>query len=284
MSCLPRKCRCGDFEQRRLGPFLTHYNRVRGTDYVFERRLDATGPKPQPEAAYKDSRTGHELVIERKSLIWPPDFAQLHTTSHAIAAMIDSQLNSVLDPQRAYRLTLQDDVHGSPDEILDYAASVTRAIAKRIDSVHRGKRLRASWPNREWQFCEEALYERDFTEPSTGLIVVFETHQSELDYGEVSDRFIAEWQRLLAAAERKFNSHESATRVLVIDPYADVMWSTDATWQTLITSAPIPSNIDEIWMSMHATITEVNCGWAHKQLWPSLFQVHYELCHDPSAA
>ena len=128
MSCTPHTCRCGQCEIRRLAPFVKHYNRVRTCAFVFDRRLDATGPESQPEAAYLDSRTGEVLVIERKSLIWPLDFAQLHATSHEIAGIIESELDHVFDARRAYRLTLRDDLRGPRAELRTYARAVARAI------------------------------------------------------------------------------------------------------------------------------------------------------------
>src|SRR5205085_876459 len=63
MACMPSRCRC---EERILAPFVSHYNHTKGTHFVFERRLDLTGPRPQPEASYADTVTGKMLVLERK--------------------------------------------------------------------------------------------------------------------------------------------------------------------------------------------------------------------------
>ena len=147
--------------------------------------------------------------------------------------------------------------------------------------VHGGTTLRAHWPNREWSFREERASDRDFTQQSTGLIVEFNVRTTELDYGDISSEFIAEFERLLTAAARKFEGHRSAKRILVIEPYADVRWSTDETWLKLVSAVAVPTLIQEIWMSMHDMITELHCGWIHQELWPSVGEDHAELCHDP---
>lgn len=265
---------------RWLAPFVRHYNRVRTCEFVFDRRLDATGPDPQPEAAYVDAQTGGGLVIERKSLIWPPEFAQLHATSHELATIAENRLADVLDPKRAYRLTLRDDLRGTRTKLQAYATSVARAIAGRLDVVHGGTPLRARWPNREWSFREDTSLDRDFTEPPTGLIVEFNVRTTELNHGEVSPAFAAEFQRLLIAAAKKFEGYEHARRILVIDPYADVRWSTDETWRSLLAAVTIPGSIQEIWLSMHAKVTEVHCGWIQQELWPSFGPDHSELCPE----
>lgn len=278
---MPSGCRCGQCEMRWLAPFVRRYNRVRICDFVLDRRLDATGPAPQPEAAYVDANTRDVLVIERKSVIWPPDFAQLHATSHEVCGIVDAALGPVLEPNRAYRLTLRDDLRGPRKELQAYARRIGRAIADRLDAVHNGTALRARWPNREWSFLEEPVSERDFTEPSTGLIVEFKVRTSELDVGEVSAGLVSEFERLLVAAARKFEEHAAARRILVLDPYADVRWSTDDTWRKLLASVVVPAPIQEIWISMHAMLTELHCGWIQQQLWPVLGEDYSELCHDP---
>jgi len=249
---------------------------------MFLQRLDKTGPTPQPEASYEDAATGRMLVIERKSLIWPPNFGQQHSSSHEVADIIDKELAPALDAGRAYRLTLRDDLTGRRPELRRYAASVAQAIKQRLEAVHHGETVRARWPNREWLFCEEPASERDFAEPTTGLVFQFDVPHSDLDYGVVSDGLKAEWKRLITAARRKFEQHQSAKCVLVIDPYADVRWSTDQTWRLILNSHDIPTNIHEIWVSMHTMLTELHCGWMQKELWPHLSNHQLQACHDPT--
>jgi hypothetical protein len=161
VSCLPIGCRCGNCEQRRLAPFVRYFNRSTGASFEFERTLDTTGPTPQPEASYVDRSTGALLVVERKSLIWPRDFAQLHTTWHEVSEIVDDLLDGVLDPRRAYRLTLRGNLRGTRPQLRAYAAAVARAITKGMSSVHDGIAVVGKWPDREWRFREESRHERD---------------------------------------------------------------------------------------------------------------------------
>lgn len=282
MTCLPTSCRCGECEQRRLVPFVRHYNAARKTSFEFERRLDATGPTPQPEAAYLESSSGRHLVIERKSLIWPSDFGQLHASTHDVWELVDAGLHGVLDSERAYRLSIRDDLRGSRAELQAYGLSIVREVTENLAAIHEGRELTRGAPGREWQFEEESPADRDFTEPNTGLICDASVVPSDLDEGIVCDGFVAEFQRLLNAAARKFDAYAAATRVLVVEPYADVRWSTDETWRSLFEQAEIPQAVEEVWMSMHGILTELLCGWIHKPLWPVLGTQHYELCRAPA--
>ena len=101
---------------------------------------------------------------------------------------------------------------------------------------------------------------------------------SELDDGIISAGFAAEFQRLLTAAARKFADYRHATRVVVVEPFADARWSTDETWRSLFKHVSLPQDVEQVWMSMHGLITELRCGWIHKALWPVLGAQQYELC------
>jgi hypothetical protein len=99
-----------------------------------------------------------------------------------------------------------------------------------------------------------------------------------LDYGVVTAGVSAEFQRLLRSTEGKFASYETHRRFMLIDPYGDVRWSTDDTWRTLFASVTVPVNIDEVWISMHDTISDVECGWIQKRLWPTILGDEYAFC------
>ena len=198
-----------------------------------------------------------------------------------VSELIGASLDARLDSGRAYRLTLRGDLRGTRTQLRDYAATVAREILKCLSSVHEGTTLVANWPDREWRFREESAHDRNFTEPSKGVIYETNVPRSELDEGQVSSDFAGELQRLIDAAACKFSAYPQARRILVIEPYADARWSTDVTWRSLFSVATVPAEVEQVWLSMHAMITEVYCGWIHKPLWPKLGESYSELCRDP---
>jgi len=282
MMCTPSHCRCGHCEERLLAPFVTHYNSWAGKCFRFKRRLDGSGPTPQPEAEYTDALNG-SLVIERKSLIYPTEFAKFHQTQHDVSATIDEQIRDVLDPRRAYRLTLRK-IRGNRTDLTSLVDEICRRIALELSLVHDGYTIGEQTPGNEWSFFEEPLSEREYFEPTTGLIFEFENTEGRFNpYFGIPDDLALETDRLLNATSAKFGSHTGATRLLALDTFGAIQVMTDAGWDALFSTVSVPATIDEIWMTKHANITDLACGWIFQRLWPQRMQAYQMFCHDPDA-
>lgn len=73
-------------EWRFLESFVRQLNAEAGTDYerlVCPDVADST--RPQPEVLLRDGITAEEMVIERKSIVWPSDYIAEHKQWHARA-------------------------------------------------------------------------------------------------------------------------------------------------------------------------------------------------------
>lgn len=273
MSCLPSRCRC---EERLLAPFISCYNRHKVASYRFRERLDLGTHTSQPEALYVDAQSGQRLVVERKNLIWPPDYAQIHDSLHMVTSIIETAITSHLDARTPYTFVMPDTIRGSVPGLRDHAAEVAKIIVKNMNAVHAGRTVGSRAPGREWSFRVEAAHERDWDEPDDGIRYVFTGTVSPLDYGEVPDGLPHEFNRLLQSARLKFESHHDATRILVMDFHGDLQHPGSFIEQ-LLAAVTVPANVDEIWLSTYVLVTELRYGWIHQQLWPSLGQPIYEL-------
>lgn len=266
MSCLPSKCHC---EERLLTPFIAHYNRHLGTTYEFRHRLDVGSHTPQPEALYIDAVSQHGMVVERKNLVWPPEYAQIHDSLHMVTSIIGTTIAPHLAAKKPYKFSMPDRIRGSVPDLRRHAAQVAETIIRNLDAVHAGETVRSRAADREWSFRMEGIHERDWDEPSDGVRYVFNGSVSRIDGGEIPDGLAYEFTRLLRSASRKFSSHANARRVLVIDFHGDLRHP-GMFIEKLFAAAPVPTNVDEIWMSTYALVTELHYGWIHQQLWPTL--------------
>jgi hypothetical protein len=265
-----------------LTSFVDHYNRQHGTAYGFVRILDATGSTPQPEALYVDVRTQMKLVVEHKTFVWPEDHFKLHRSGHDVAALIEQAIAPALRPDRPYILKLPDDMRGSRAELQEFATEVAALICRHIDEVHTGGILGWRPPKRWWVFREEAPHEREYFQPSTGLIVSFDGAWTALPpnhSAEVSDTLNA----MLARVAPKFEQHGDARRLLVLDPHGEVRFTPDEDWERLLSTVDVPPNVDEIWLSFHDFITDTKCGWMHQQVWPTVGEEHVIGCGSGDA-
>lgn len=265
-----------------LASFVDHYNREHGTSFGLVRVLDGTGSTPQPEALYVDGRTQMQLVVEHKTFVWPKDHFKLHRSGHDVAAIIERAIAPVLLRDRPYILKLPDEMRGSRAQLQAFAADVAALICRDIAEVHAGGTLGWRPPKRWWVFREESPYEREYFQPSTGLIVSFEGAWTALppDHrAELSDTLNA----MLARVAPKFEQHGGARRVLVLDPHGEVRFTPDEDWAQLLSTVDVPSNVGEIWLSFHDDVTDTVCGWTHQRLWPTMAEERVISCGSSGA-
>lgn len=104
MGCLPESGAC---ERQRTDPFVHHLNWLEGANYVHNVCLDVLHRNsPQPEALYIDEGSDRRLVIERKNLVWPPEYALGHKNDHFVVDLVSDGLKGLIRDD-AYELQLE---------------------------------------------------------------------------------------------------------------------------------------------------------------------------------
>jgi hypothetical protein len=221
--------------------------------------------------------------VERKNLVWPPDFAQVHDSLHIVADLAGSKAKPHLRADIPYELTLPDNIRGKIQELRTHGERIGDAIIRDLEAVHAGKTIRSRVPGREWSFRMEGVHERDWDEPPTGIRYTFTGEMTAdltgVEWGDIPNGLPQEFERLLTSASVKFASHNNATRILVLDFIGDLRYSSLFV-EKLFESVAVPANVDEIWLSTHALVTELHYGWIHQCLWPKLGEAESELCGE----
>lgn len=125
MGCLPESGGC---ERQRTDPFVDHLNWSEGTNYVHSECLDVLyRNSPQPEALYIDKGSGARLVIERKNLVWPPEYAVGHKNDHFLVELVSDGLKDLISYE-AYELQLELAISGTTAELEEYADVITQHV------------------------------------------------------------------------------------------------------------------------------------------------------------
>ena len=93
MSCLPPSAKC---EWRDLKYFVAHWNAQRHSAFERTACLDLCSQTKQPEVLCTDTQTGSKLVIERKSLLWPQNYAEIHHAEHRFWEFLTTAINRLL--------------------------------------------------------------------------------------------------------------------------------------------------------------------------------------------
>ncbi len=248
MACLPHSGGC---ERRNTEPFVEHLNSAEGTGYRHEACLDLTpSDRPQPEALYVDPSSGARLTIERKSLIWPADYAQRHQNDHLVAGRIFDQVGAALR-QAPFQLQLPDLIQGSRRELLAFADEVSRCVLVKFSSLEPGATFQGVSGRWGWRLRRQHEVEREEDEPTSGLIVNW---SSSIDYltpeacAEARAGLAPELMRFFDACSRKFLGYEDTRRVLLLERIGNYYLGEDD-WTAILTDSPPPPQVDEVWLS-----------------------------------
>jgi hypothetical protein len=247
-----------------LAEFVSQYNRDCGMGYSLTECLDigrVGGATPKkPEVLVTDVATGKQMVIERKSVVWPPKYILIHKNGHDFAETI-GELTRGMFHGLCYQLT----VSAKQLEPLDNRRTIE--IARDISSaiVHLTPSdlpVRRSVPI-NWVFRRASVHEHG---ERKGIVVVHEG-------GSIFDRILndsarkgtaAAIQAALAAASAKFNEYPDARRVVLLDFYGDGLFEDDI--PPVLKSLAIPPNVDEIWMTKPDWISEDDFEIGYEQL------------------
>ena len=238
-----------------LAEFIRHYNNECGTSYILKKCLDVerigdATPK-MPEVLLTDRTDGRQMVIERKSVVWPTDYIRRHENEHAFAEAIWQTAGGWYQ-DACYELIvsgLQMDKLTSRKMVMTVAHDIASAIDPR-----RGLTVprRGSVPVK-WRFRRAGIYE---CEQPKGIVVVYDGNTSFADFSDETAKAgtVAAMQKQLDAASQKFENYPTVLRVVLLDFYGTQLEEDDIL--LLVPAVTIPQSIDKIWMSKREWISE----------------------------
>lgn len=270
-------------ERCRCEPFVRAYNYFCTARYVHIETPDLRERgERMPDALYQEKDLGRTLVIERTLVVHPPDYIKRHENDHTIIDYLSSHL---------------------PKEVVNSPFTLVIPFLhefQRTDDVRRMARAICEFITEDWSNCKpgEALefelesppfYEYCLLHPDDSawdedLMGAGETIRYTMRPagGRVS-RF--NWERAdknglssvlhkaLRHADGKFSKFQHAQCVLLLERRGDIYGPVPSEFCELLSSLPIPPEVDEIWDAWIDTPDYDEPYWTFTRLWakdPSL--------------
>jgi hypothetical protein len=245
MSCIPESGGC---EKRATDALVAHLNAVEGFRYEHGACLDQNDhTQKQPERLYIDANAGRRLVIERKSVMWPEDYAHQHSKDHDLANAISADLAGI-DFQDVYVLQMPTLGTGaSKKELRTVGSAVAGTIRSRYASLKAGQILPINSGGLSFGFGIQPIWERNDSDPPKGLC--FSWTMDDLSWSrqsEIQDSLGPQIAKIYKACEGKFAGYADHRRLLMLDPHGDVAYNPRRWWNEVFTKFAVPSAIDEI--------------------------------------
>lgn len=242
----PGKC---EWRGGALNAFVRHYNESAGSAYALTKCLDIVRisgtTRKEPEVLLTDTINGKQMVIERKSVVWPESYIHQHELGHEFASLIWNG-SGVQFHDAGYKLFVR------AGELRSLTSKQIREAGEKIGEMV-SKLTKADLPFRSaqpigWSFrgIEPGEEEDDLKG-----IVVSEFGSMGLDSSdreEAIEGVPAKIQEQLEAAAAKFRGYERHLRLVLLDFYSEDLWEDDI--PPMMENILIPQSVDEIWRTV----------------------------------
>ena len=255
-SCFPNS----DCEWYDLRRFVVDYNEDHDTTYRrFSCHDRVIRDRPAVDVLLK-AENSLKMAIERKSVVWPPDFLSNHRNMHDLADMVEDRIKHIprLLHDDLYQLRVHSDVlHGrKKKQIEELAEAIGQAIVgSRRDEAGRIE-VRGDQPAL-WRFGPASQYDRDETTPESGFgIHMVGPLFPRPGYNYAKERTLAlegmssELLKQVDAAAKKLRLYVDYEKMLMLQFFADLdVPLADDDIIELVKATDVPYGIDEVWVA-----------------------------------
>lgn len=266
MGCLPNSGRC---ERQRTEPFVQYLNDIESASYRHEACLDLViRNRPQPEVLYVAPSTSQRMVIERKTLVWPLDYAERHKADHILADYLMDELRE-LTTNSPYGLTLRSGVSIDRQELRELAREIVSQVKTQIADLCPGDVI-GSVPDPAWEFYLDVSGERSDFSPPKGLIIRWPKNPSGAlnNPDRLPTHLESEIIKCFQSCVRKFAEYANDRRVLLLDQYGEMKYLGVWWWERVLARISPPEEIEEIWLAIYDWITDWEEEWIFQKLYP----------------
>ena len=246
-DCLIPQCK---HEWPRLRSFVSQYNTANGASYSLVKCLDIENRNVQEPEVLLVSEGLPPLVTERKSVVWPSDHGQRHSTYHYIFDCVGNSTGGLF-ADAPYELQIYETLeHKTKGDVKKIANNICDAILVNFEQAKSNAGISRSKPV-SWSLRLLEPWEVDFDEPSTGLrIQVRSPAESRYTHAEARVGYEMEMWRALDSAANKFSKYDHCIRVLLMQFFGQFdLLQIDSELTQLVKSAIVPENIDEVWVA-----------------------------------
>jgi hypothetical protein len=263
MSCLPSSSKC---EWRDLKHFVDHLNCVENADFTRTACLDLCSTSKQPEVLCT-ALSGAKMVIERKSIVWPINYAAKHHAEHRFFEMLNKKLSPLLDAKKPYEFRLSP-LSAVSDRLLENHVEVIASLVKtNLNKLNSGGTVTSQLPI-AFDIREQTPGERDGDDPQSGICISMQEVDVKLADGDgkIYKEFRELLSRLLASASEKFANCEQSRRIVLLQPISVGLFESIRSHECRpLGKISIPGCIQEIWLAFEYAPAH----WEYTQIHPT---------------
>ena len=236
-------------EKRALRSFIAQYNHNFETKFVLHSVPELEhNNTPQPEFLFADG--SKKMVIERKTIEWPPNHIRNHNLWHKFNEFLEEELAGRINDDIYVLETYDSDYKLSKRDIFAAAKSIARDILENYHDLPAGYEICDDEPLK-WKFFRAEVERLDAPYEHGILFRAIHSHRryTDAERAEMRTQLSLRIGKLMQSAARKFMDYEMCLRALVLEPYTGLLSVRyDDFFTALQSIAEIPAEIDQIWL------------------------------------
>ena len=261
--CLPSANKC---EWSELRGFVDHYNATYGTSYMRKRCLDREIRDRKAPELLLESPNEIPIVIERKSVAWPPKYLPSHSNEHHLFQCVTSALGDTFR-DGAYELTVRWDYlkEKSKKEVTHIADQIIREVLSNTTHAKTQRGVDGKVPA-PWNFRLLGPDDLNDSKSWVGVRVsitepmVFDGPSTMCeDSNEAKIGYMREFEQAAKAAAAKFAEYPDCLKLFLVQFHGDTSYLEDDDIITIIKSVQLPDMVDQVWLAAHDWVGEDDC-------------------------
>lgn len=247
-GCLPPS---NDNEWLNLNRFVEIFNATYGTNYrleSFPENEDRSNPQPEILLCDNEAR----MVIERKVLPWPQNFVRQHQLAHEFSERFFAKmLDEFSDDTYVFEIA-DSDIPDNKRKIIELVNDVTEHILKHRSLIRDTGGIICENEPIEWKFYRLPEPDREDYPEESGIVCRFMNPFGYYDKRQMPTaqaEIKAALSDLIAKSAPKFDKFADCLRVLIVEPYTNVLNVSPEMLRRITQNIKIPMNIDQIWLA-----------------------------------
>lgn len=258
MNCLPGSHPCEHIVTNAL---VQDRNHLKGANFEHRSCPDKIERnRPEPDALYVDVATGQVMVVEHKSLVWPPEYAARHRNDHMLMDKVLSLFGSEVVNGR-FELELPFLLDASKQEITELAQSIADSSDEHRHELARGGVVSGVWSGRKWRL--RPLESDEVTGQQGGMVFSWDLRESRTNTN-VEPPVLALVDQLLEATTKKFAQYTAAKCVVLLELTG---LTPILAGRCLMKGVTPPCRVDEIWTGFYDYFDDGTEGWLFEEVW-----------------
>ena len=269
--CFPAGSKC---EWAHLRGFVAQYNEANDKAYTRTACLDVGERQTKQPELLLEAAGETPMVIEHKSIVWPPAYFSDHDNEHLLGELVASSVGDLFKGSiyelKLFEKSLKSKKKREVEEFAEQIACILRSNEAQA-KTQRGLSSKKPLP---WSFHARSPMEIEEAGWKTGIVMTVSSGTWSDGLAEILDSddrearagFTEQFEHAAENASGKFDEYSHCLKLLLVQFHGDSSFTLDdEDVLEIVRSANLPAMIDQVWVARQGWVSEddYELSWQH---------------------